>query len=74
MKQMHCLLYYIPVINDETWMNHNLGIGIFNIKGFKHKNKESKNTMKRFCNKKGNIVIQNIKRLFYLFYHSKRSF
>ena len=52
-----------------TLERHGLGIGIFNMQGFERRNKESKNTLRRFSNMKGNIVINNVKRLWDIFYY-----
>ena len=45
------------------------GAGIFTMQGYKRRNKESKNTLRRFNNNKGNIIIGNMKRLWDLFYY-----
>ena len=65
----HCLRFYIPNIADETWEKFKLGVGIFTMQGYERRNKESKNTLRRFNNNKGNIVIGNMKRLWDLFYY-----
>ena len=65
---MHCLRFYIPKIVDITYKNHNLGIGIFTMQGFERRNKESKNILRRFSNGMGNIAIQNLKRLWDVFF------
>ena len=65
----HCLRFYIPNIVDQTWEKHGLGVGIFTMQGYERRNKESKNTLRRFNNNKGNIVIGNMKRLWDLFYY-----
>ena len=70
----HVLRFYLPRIANETRDMHNLGIGIFTMQGFEHRNKESKNTLKRFNNMKGNKLIQNIRRLWDVFYHNTNSY
>ena len=70
----HVLRFYQPKIANETRDMHNLGIGIFTMQGFEHRNKESKNTLKRFNNMKGNKLIQNIRRLWDVFYHNTNSY
>ena len=65
----HALRYYIPDITRLTYERHSLGVGIFNMQGFERRNKESKNCMKRFSNNKGNIVLNNMKRLWDVFRH-----
>ena len=66
---MHCLRFYIPKIAEETFQKHKLGLGIFTMQGFERRNKESKNTLRRFCNSKGDILKPNMKRLYDIFYH-----
>ena len=61
---LHCLRYYLPKIVTETFNENNLGIGVFTMQGFERRNKESKNTLKRFSNNNGNIVVSNLKRLY----------
>ena len=61
---MHVLRYYLPVIADDTFSRHNVGIGVFNMQGFERRNKESKRCMTLFSNNKGNRTINNMKRLF----------
>ena len=64
---LHCLRFYMPRIAKETHEKHNLGLGIFTMQGFERRNKESKHTLKRFCNGKGDILQPNMKRLFDVF-------
>lgn len=66
---MHALRFYIPRISRETFEKHGTGVGIFNMQGFERRNKESKNCMKRFSNNKGNIVVNNMKRVWDIFEH-----
>ena len=40
------------------------------MQGYERRNKESKNTLRRFSNKKGDIVTPNLKRLWDVFYNS----
>ena len=61
---LHCLRFYMPKIAEETLEKHNLGLGIFTMQGFERRNKESKNTLKRFSNGKGDILSPNLKRLY----------
>ena len=63
----HCLRYYIPEIMRTTFNQHCLGVGIFNMQGFERRNKESKNCMNRFSNKKCNLTVNNVRRLDYVF-------
>ena len=68
---MHTLRFYLPRIADETLEKHNLGLGVFTMQGFERRNKESKNTLRRFSNRIGNIIIGNIKRLWDIFFTGK---
>ena len=64
---MHCLRYYMPKIAWHTYQYHALGLGVFTMQGYERRNKESKNTLKRFSNFKGNIAVPNIKKLHDIF-------
>ena len=57
----HCLRFCIPKIVDETWEKHKCGVGVFTMQGHERRNKESKNTLKRFSNNKGNVLVGNVK-------------
>ena len=61
---LHALRFYLLKIAEETFRDHNLGLGVFTMQGFERRNKESKNTLKRFTNNRGNIVVSNLKRLY----------
>ena len=63
----HVLRFYLPVIAKKTLKDHCLGLGIFTMQGFECRNKESKNTLRRFSNGIGNIAIPNLKRLWDVF-------
>ena len=52
---MHCLNFYMPMIAEVTLDRHKMGLGIFTMQGFERRNKESKNTLRRFCNMRGNF-------------------
>ena len=66
----HVARYYVPKIAKETYENYGIGIGVFTMQGYERRNKESKNTLRRFSNKKGDIVTPNLKRLWDVFYNS----
>ena len=68
---MHCLRFYLPRIAKDTWSKHKLGIGVFTMQGYERRNKESKNTLRRFSNRRGNIVVPNMKRLWDVFAHGQ---
>ena len=66
----HCMRYYLPPIAEKTYNRHKLGLGIFNMQGFERRNKESKNTMRRFAtlNRSSNqFLVNNVKRLLQVF-------
>jgi hypothetical protein len=71
---MHALRFYLPRIARHTYQRHGLGVGIFNMQGFERRNKESKNCMKRFCNHRGNILVNNMKRIYDVFEHDINAF
>ena len=48
-------------IVDETCEKFESGVGKFTMQGHERRNKESKNTLKRFSNNKGNVLIGNVK-------------
>ena len=68
---MHTLRFFLPRIADKILEKHNLGLGIFTMQGFERRNKESKNTLRRFSNGIVNIVIGNLKRLWDIFFTGK---
>ena len=66
----HTLRFYLPEIAKKTFHNHQLGLGIFTMQGYKRRNKESKNTINRFCTSQhtsNTILVNNIRRLLYVF-------
>jgi hypothetical protein len=70
----HVLRFYLPKIAREIYTDQGVGLGVFTMQGYERRNKESKNTLKRFTNNKGNVLIQNMKRLWDIFYHSINSY
>ena len=64
---LHTLRYYMPVIVRDTFDRHGTSVGVFTMQGFKRRNKESKNCMKRFSSNRGNPMINNIKRVWDIF-------
>ena len=66
---MHTLRFYMHPIAQETYAFHGLGLGVFTMQGFERRNKESKNTLRRFSNHRGNVVVPNMKRVFDIFEH-----
>ena len=63
----HVLRFYLPMIAKKTLEDNGMGLGIFTMQGFERRNKESKNTLKRFSNNKGNVLTPNLKRLWDIF-------
>ena len=57
-------------IIKDTWEKYRLGVGIFTMQGFERRNKESKFTLQHHTNNKGNIIIQNLIKLFASFYNT----
>ena len=66
---LHALRFYLPVIAEYMRDKYRLGLGVYSMQGFERRNKESKNTLRRFTNKKGNVVQQNMYRLWDRFYY-----
>ena len=63
----HCLRLYMPVFARKTFEIHGTGIGIFTMQGFEHRNKESKRVFNTHTNKKGNVSLQVMARLWDIF-------
>ena len=59
----HVLRFYMLPIAKKTYERHKLGLGIFSMQGFERRNKESKRCLTRTSNYRGNIVVNNVKRL-----------
>ena len=70
---MHCLRFYIPMIAEKTLRDHGLGVGIFTMQGFERRNKESKNVLRRFSNGRQNVCVNNLKRLWDVFWYNHNS-
>jgi hypothetical protein len=66
----HVIRYYMNDIIIDTWEKYGLGVGIFNMHGFERRNKESKFTLGHHTNNKGNVIIQNLVKLFGSFYNT----
>ena len=69
----HVLRFYLPQIMKQLYQDHRVGLGICTMQGFERRNKESKNTMRRFFNGRGNIILTNMKRLWTVFFFSKNA-
>ena len=69
----HALRCYLPTLATETYNNHGVGLGVFSMQGFERRNKESKNTLRRFNNNKGNTLLQNLRRIWDVFWHGKNA-
>ena len=59
----HVLRFYMPVFMRQAFAKHGTGLGIFTMQGFEHRNKESKRNFLRHTNKKGNVLMQVMPRL-----------
>ena len=62
----HCFRYYLPQLVDITFERHKLGLGIFSMQGFERRNKESKNSLRRFSTmnrKSPYLLVNNMRRL-----------
>ena len=64
----HCLRLHMPKIVDDAWEKYKCGVGAFTMQGYERRNKESKNTLRRFSNNKGDVLIGNMKRLWDHYY------
>lgn len=71
---LHTLRYYMPKIAEDTYNEHKVCVGIFNMQGFERRNKDSKNCMKRFSNNKEHVVVNNLKRVYDIFEHKLNAF
>ena len=60
---MHVLRFHVPKIARTTLDEDGCGVGIFTMQGHERRNKDSKNTLRRFCNGKGDILKNNMNRL-----------
>ena len=62
----HCLRFYLPCIAKVTFERHRVGLGLFTMQGYERRNKESKNTINRFCtsqHKSNSLLVNNVRRL-----------
>ena len=57
-------LHYQPNFALKLFRDHHVGLGIFSMQGFEHRNKESKCVFRRHTNGKGNLCMQSLKQLF----------
>lgn len=64
----------MPKIALQTLNEHKMGLGVFTMQGYERRNKESKNTLKRFGNSKGNIVVPNLKRLWDIYFYEQNAY
>ena len=67
----HVLRFYLPRIAKQTLEENGMGLEIFTMQGFERRNKESKNTLRRFSNNKGNVLTPNLKRLWDIFFYEQ---
>ena len=64
---LHVLRFYLPQKMHQLYVKHKVGLGVCTMQGFERRNKESKNTMQRFYNGRGNVLVTNMKRLWFVF-------
>jgi len=67
----HVLFCYYPYLIQKIWDEHKVGIGIFTLQGFERRNKESKNSARRFYNGRHNICQQVMNRVYDFFFFSE---
>ena len=66
----HSLRFYLPQLALLTFERHGLGLGVFTMQGYERRNKESKNTIKRFCtlqHTSNKLLVNNIRRVLQVF-------
>ena len=61
---LHALQFYMPKIMKEKWKTHRLGVGVFTMQGMERRNQESKKALQNHTNNKGNIIVQNLMKLY----------
>ena len=66
---MYCLRLSLPKLARTTLDKDGYGLGIFTMQGYERRNKESKNTLRCFCNGKGDILKNNVHRLYDVFHY-----
>ena len=67
---VHCLRFYIVPHAKITFDRHGVGIGIFTMQGFEHRNKESKHIYNCHNNNSGNMCHPTMTRLYDKFYYN----
>jgi hypothetical protein len=73
----HALRFYLPSIAEVTFEQHKLGLGIFSMQGFERRNKESKNTARRFLTKNmksPSLLVNNLRRLLNTYLYDGNSY
>ena len=66
---MYYLKFYVTKVVRETFEKHRMRLGIFLLQGLK-KNRYLKNTPKIFCNRRKDILNQNLKRLYDIYLYN----
>ena len=64
---MHAVRFCMPQLAEKMLNKCNVGLGVFTMQGFEHRNKESKNAFSNKTNAKGNMCKQSVKALFTMF-------
>ena len=70
---MYFFQFYSPKIAADTLKEHKLGLGIYVMRGFKTRNKESKKLLKRLSNMRGSFLINKLKILWGIFKWEKNA-
>ena len=65
----HSLRWYTPKTAEMRFNDFNVGLGVFSMQGFEHRNKQSKRMFRTRTNAKGNLCMQSIQTLHELFQH-----
>ena len=69
---LHEVRNHLLQIAEKVFKKHQIGLGVFTMQGFEHRNKQSKQLFKFKTNTTGNIVLQSIKALCNLFKFSTK--
>jgi len=65
----HTLRFYLPRQAEWLHKKHKVGLGVFSMQGFEHRNKQRKRCCATKSNGKGNPSTQSLRALFELFFY-----
>ena len=65
----HTLRFYLPRQAEWLCKKYKVGLGVFSMQGFEHRNKQSKRCYATKSNGKGNPSTQSLRALFELFFY-----